>query len=196
MLQVQGKPCAQPERPACRPPPPCARGVPRACRARAAARDGLCRGSAYNVRLSLVWIWVNLSGARPCAAALPRRAPVLAAHSVLAAMCRELNHAGAAARDRLCRAISKRLWAVAAVCLVCVCAETAGDMRCGTSALAKSLTESRLLSIYSIYQIPFGKGPGECSVSRALWPCSAIFVLWLLLSLRQTSFFSLMLPTS
>ena len=99
-------------------------------------------------------------------------------------MCRELNHAGAAARDRLCRAISKRLWAVAAVCLVCVCAETAGDMRCGTSALAKSLTESRLLSIY---QIPYGRGPGECWVSRALWPCSAIFVLWLLLSAKRLS---------
>ena len=111
-------------------------------------------------------------------------------------MCRELYHAGAEARDRLCRAISKRLWAVAAVCLVCVCAATTRDVCCGTSALAKSLTESRLLSIYSIYQIPFGNGPGECSVSRALWPCSAIFVLWLLLSLRQASFFSLMLPTS
>ena len=82
---------------------------------------------------------------------------------------------------------------MAAVCLVCVWAEAAGDMRCGTSALAKSLTESRPLSIY---QIPFGDGPNECSVSRALWPCSAIFVLWLLLSLRQASFLSLMLPAS
>ena len=80
---------------------------------------------------------------------------------------------------------------MAAVCLVCVWAEAAGDMRCGTSALAKSLTESRPLSIY---QIPFGDGPNECSVSRALWPCSAIFVLWLLLSLRQASFLSWMLP--
>ena len=125
VLRVQGKPCAQPERPACRPPPPCARGVPRACRARAAARDGLCRGSACNVRLSLVWIWVNLSGARPCAAALPRRAPVLAAHSmlaahfvlaahsVLAAMCRELYHAPVQRRATACVAPSPRgcgLW--------------------------------------------------------------------------------------
>ena len=117
--RVRGKPCAQPERPACRPPPPCARGVPRACRARAAARDGLCRGSACNVRLSLVWIWVNLSGARPCAAALPRRALVLAAHfvlaahSVLAAMCRELYHAPVQRRATACVAPSPRgcgLW--------------------------------------------------------------------------------------